>query len=56
MSTPLADLRCPRCFRSDIRRDDGSLKPHGRRTGLTRAGWMPCVEATRANATRSGVA
>lgn len=38
MST-LADVRCPVCFRSGMRRDDGSLKPHLRRTALTLAGW-----------------
>lgn len=49
------DTRCPRCFRANMRRNDGSYKPHKRLTveGLkTGARFVQCVDYTRANATR----
>lgn len=52
------DTRCPHCFRSRMRRDDGGLRPHKRLTfkynkpgqGAT---WKECVGYERANAAKN---
>lgn len=47
------DLRCPRCFRKDMRRNDGSYTPHKRVSGD--GVMVQCVGYTRPNATRSPI-
>lgn len=52
------DLRCPRCFRGNMRRNDGSMTPH-KRLSVKRikigagAKWVQCVGYERANATKN---
>lgn len=54
------DLRCPRCRRANMKRNDGSYTPHKRLTMKNRepgtgARWTQCVGYERANATKNGV-
>ena len=53
------DLRCPRCRRANMKRNDGSYTPHKRLTMKNResgsgAKWVQCVGYERANATKNG--
>ena len=53
------NLRCEKCWRSNMRRCDGSVKPHRRpsmqgRSRGTGAGLVECVGYERANATKNG--
>lgn len=54
------DLRCPRCHRDNMKRNDGSYTPHKRpsmknREQGTGVAWVQCVGYERANATKNGV-
>jgi len=52
------DLRCPRCYRGNMKRHDGGFTPHKRlsvknmKVGAG-AKWVQCVGYERANATKN---
>ena len=54
------DLRCCLCYRADMKRNDGSYRPHKRLSvkGVkpgAGAKFIPCFGYERANATRKGM-
>ena len=51
------DLRCPRCYRGNMKRNDGSYTPHKRLSVKNAKGgskFVQCVRYERVNATKNG--